>query len=178
MWLLSLILLLCIDAYATAFLMPPSSLMGDSRLLHNQYFVDGDGSTSDMDCETDLSTACNGDTRRSFLFSSFMWSFSASPAWAVKGAAEYDLEYYMRDLFMGNKPEGNLPASTQTPHPPRNLQGGLLPLLLDDEIQSCIPIQELAAITNIPIATISDQIKTFRSKAQPAFRVSHPWEDD
>jgi len=97
----------------------------------------------------------------------------------VKGAAEYDLEYYMRDLFMGNKREGNLPASNAPPpHPPRNLLGQLPPLLLDDELQSCIPIQELAKITNIPITTLSEQVASFRSKVQTAFRATHPWNEE
>ena len=52
----------------------------------------------------------------------------------VKGAAEYDLEYYMRDLVKGNTKEGNLAASAPPPAPPsRTLQGPLLPLLLDNE---------------------------------------------
>lgn len=121
-------------------------------------------------------------SRRTFISSfvaSTVMGLPASPAYAAKGAAEYDLEYYMRDLFMGNKPEGNLPASNAPPpRPPRTLQGGLLPLLLDDGLQSCIPIQELAQISNIPIFTLSEQTKAVRDKVQPAFKTSHPWKDE
>ena len=57
--------------------------------------------------------------RRIFLSSMLTTSSilvgSSSPAYAAKGAAEYDLEYYMRDLFMGNNKEGNLPVSTAPP---------------------------------------------------------------
>lgn len=77
---------------------------------------------------------------------------------------------------MGNKPEGNRPASNAPPpHPPRTLNGPLLPLLLDDELQNCIPIQELSKLSNIPTSTLAEQVITFRSKVQQAFKVSHPW---
>ncbi len=80
---------------------------------------------------------------------------------------------------MGNKPEGNLPASNGPPlPPPRTLQGPLLPLLLDDELQTCITIQELSRITKIPIATLSEEIKSFRSKVQPAFGARYPWKEE
>jgi len=134
----------------------------------------------------ETATSLHGSNRRSFLSSMLapsavlgLATSSPSPAWAAKGAAEYDLEYYMRDLFMGNKPEGNLPASNAPPpHPPRELRGQLLPLLLDDDLQSCITIQELAKITNIPIASLSEQIGIFRSKVQAAFKVTHPWKEE
>ena len=80
---------------------------------------------------------------------------------------------------MGNKPEGNLPASNAPlPSPPRVLQGPLLPLLLDDELQACIPIQELAVITKKSPATIAEQIQTYRSKVQPAFRTRYPLNEE
>jgi len=80
---------------------------------------------------------------------------------------------------MGNKKEGNLPASNAPPpHPPRNLEGQLLPLLLDDELQSCIPIQELADIANIPISTLSKQVGSFRSKVETVFKTTHPWKEE
>ena len=121
--------------------------------------------------------------RRIFLSSMLTTSSilvgSSSPAYAAKGAAEYDLEYYMRDLFMGNNKEGNLPVSTAPPpHTPRTIKEPLLSLLLDDELQSCIAIQELAKISNIPIDTIAEQTKAVRSKVQSAFKVSHPYKID
>lgn len=76
----------------------------------------------------------------------------------------------------GNAPEGNRPASTApVPPPPRALRGPLLALLLDDGLQSCIPVQELAKVTNVPTTTLAEQIDVFRSKVQTAFRVNHPW---
>eukprot|EP01082_Thalassiosira_pseudonana_P014602 g13100.t1 g13100 contig70:2000-3376(-) len=125
-------------------------------------------------------------SRRSFLSSATSIAASAStllgvPSYAnaAKGAAEYDLEYYLRDVFMGNNKEGNLPPSNAPPlPPPRTLQGPLLPLLLDDELQTSIPIQELSKITNTPPSTLSEQIKAVRSKVQPAFSARYPWKDE
>ncbi|KAL3784975.1 hypothetical protein HJC23_011176 [Cyclotella cryptica] len=124
--------------------------------------------------------------RRVFLTASSL-AVSSSVLWgtpsvsnAAKGAAEYDLEYYFRDLVFGNKPEGNLPASTSPPvAPPRTLQGPLLGLLLDDELQSCIPVQELSKIVpGISVLDISNQTKDIRSKVQPAFRSRYPWREE
>lgn len=126
----------------------------------------------------------NNNRRRIFLSSMLTTTSTtilvgSSPAYAAKGAAEYDLEYYMRDLFMGNNKEGNLQVSTgPPPHPPRTIKEPLLSLLLDDELQSCIVIQELAKISNIPIDTIAEQTKAVRSKVQTAFKVSHPYESE
>ena len=92
---------------------------------------------------------------------------------------EYDFEYYMRDLFMGNKPEGNLPISNAPPAPPpRNLKQPLLQLLLDDELKSCIPIKALEQITNIPVDKLSEQVESYRMKVAPAFKASHPWQKE
>ena len=80
---------------------------------------------------------------------------------------------------MGNNREGNLPVSNApVPQPPRELRGRLLPLLLDDDLQSCIPILELANISRIPISTLSGKIRDVRSKVQTAFKVAHPWRDE
>lgn len=76
----------------------------------------------------------------------------------------------------GNKPEGNLPASNAPAlPPPRTLQGPLLPLLLDDELQSCIPVKELSKSTGVSVEVISSQVKELRSKVQPAFSSRYPW---
>jgi len=121
--------------------------------------------------------------RRSFLSvplsSVILAAGLPSNANAAKGAAEYDLEYYMRDLFMGNKKEGNLPVSSAPPAaPPRTLREPLLPLLLDDEVQSSIPIQELSRTTKIPIGSLAEQVTAFRTKVAPAFQASHPWQKE
>ena len=80
---------------------------------------------------------------------------------------------------MGNKPEGNMPASNApSPHPPRKLTGPLLPLLIDDELQTCIPVTELAKITGISIDTIAKQTEVVRTKVLPAFKISHPWQNE
>ncbi|CAJ1937812.1 unnamed protein product [Cylindrotheca closterium] len=70
---------------------------------------------------------------------------NSSPAWAAKGAAELDFEFYMRDLVGGNKREGTILPSEPLPvAPPRTLSGPLIPLLLNKECSaSCIPVQAL-----------------------------------
>ena len=117
--------------------------------------------------------------RRSFLMSlSSSIVFLPKPAVAsekqprVKGAAEYDLEYYLRDAFQGNKREGNLPASNPPPLiPPRTLQGPLLPLLLNkDCTEDCIPVKELTSL--LPESsryTVSQKVVEFRSKVLNKF---------
>jgi len=120
--------------------------------------------------------------RRSFLsipLSSLILAGFPSGANAAKGAAEYDLEFYMRDLLMGNKKEGNLPVSNAPPAPPpRSLTEPLLPLLLDDDLQSSIPIQELGRITKNPIGALAEQAIAYRMKVAPAFKASHPWQKE
>ncbi len=41
-----------------------------------------------------------------------------------------------------------------------------------------MPIQELSKITNIPISSLSQDIQTYRTKVQNAFRVNHPWKEE
>ena len=89
----------------------------------------------------------------------------------VKGAAEYDLEYYLRDAFQGNKREGNLPASNPPPPiPPRTLKGPLLPLLLNkDCTEECIPVKELISLLPESKNTVSPKVVEFRSKVLDKF---------
>lgn len=78
---------------------------------------------------------------------------SATPANSVqttraKGAAELDLEFYIRDLVGGNKKEGSISPSKKSEQPPvpppRILNGPLLPILLNKECTAdCIPVQAL-----------------------------------
>lgn len=74
------------------------------------------------------------------------WTTAASPANAARGAAELDLEFYLRDAFGGNLKQGTVGASAPPPlPPPRSLQEPLLSLLLNDECSlSCIPCKALA----------------------------------
>lgn len=55
-------------------------------------------------------------------------------AGAARGAAELDFEYYVRDLFGGNKREGNVIPSRSPPMlPPRQVTDPLLHLLLNEK---------------------------------------------
>lgn len=154
---------------------------------------DDDDVTLVQRLEFDFTNDVNNTKRRSFLrhtltLTSTGFSMAAAigaasplPANAVKGAAEYDLEYYLRDIFLGNKPEGNVPASSTTsipPRLPRTLRGAFIANLIDDELSSCIPLQELSKLTRIPIPSLSHDVQTLRDKVQSAFRVSHPWNEE
>lgn len=182
--LLLLTMLICTKANDVAAYAPPKRVARPSprilRITSLGSVFDGDTSFVDSAEVTDHSCLLDPSKRRLFLSSVcalFLFgATAASPALAVKGAAEYDFEYYMRDLFMGNNREGNLPVSNAPPpHSPRKLQGLLLSFLLDDELQTCIPILELSQRSKIPIVTLSAQIKSVRSQVQSAFMTSHPW---
>lgn len=79
-------------------------------------------------------------SRRFILTNSFVTMLTATTtnnnkANAAQGAAEYDFEYYMRDLIYGNKKEGNLPVSQAPPlEKPRTLKDPLLSLFIEDFI--------------------------------------------
>lgn len=125
--------------------------------------------------------------RRSFVATTAAFSASlvvpTPPAHAaqqqprVKGAAEYDLEYYMRDLVKGNTKEGNLPASAPPPAPPsRTLQGPLLPLLLDNDFtDQCIPVKILARVSGKSTSNVAALAKDYRDKSSKAFAAKAQW---
>ena len=110
----------------------------------------------------------------------------------VKGAAEYDLEYYFRDLVKGNTREGNLSSSPPPPAlPPRILSppsygissssSASIPfdfprLLLNDRCDGdCIAVSELSRLTSVPTETVSVQIRAFRDKVSTYFSARSPW---
>lgn len=108
------------------------------------------------------------------------WNVASHDALAAKGAAEYDLEYYMRDLIGGNAKEGNVQASKAPPAPPpRTLGGPLLPLLLNDDCSpSCIPTQALLQESNnIDASLIMNKMNEYRDKAARSFATRSPWKD-
>ena len=118
-----------------------------------------------------------------FAFTIGGWATTTNPslAWSVKGAAEYDLEYYFRDLFLGNQPQGNQPASPPPPsftRPPRILKEPLfknidnvVPSLLDSDCLDSIVVQELVSVAQklgkkeMDASLISQLTQTYRSRA-------------
>lgn len=112
------------------------------------------------------------------------------PAIAARGAFELDSEYYLRDLFGGNKKEGNVqPSKPPALPPPRELQGPLLPLLLDNEFTvSCMPVQALVQqvmkkksdnISSKDISTsVADSAKAYRERAKRSFSARAPWHQE
>jgi len=99
----------------------------------------------------------------------------------VKGAAEYDLEFYMRDLVKGNKKEGNLPASsrpTSLTRPPRTIAPFVQSILNDALDDKCIAIRTLSSITGVSSSDISREIQIMREKVSPSFNANNPWKNE
>ena len=110
---------------------------------------------------------------------------------AARGAAELDLEYYMRYLVGGNKKEGNvLPSNMPPMPPPRELKDPLRSLLLNDSCsQDCLTT--LALIEEIRFASagpeedprllerdIQKSMKSYRDKAKNSFYAKAPWKEE
>jgi hypothetical protein len=117
----------------------------------------------------------------------------AQPARAARGAAELDLEFYMRDLVGGNKREGNiLPSNAPPVPPPRTLNGPLIPLLLDRDCSvNCLPVQALIEQVqqrhhqdragDDPLAIANDirrRVETIRERTRRSFASKAPWMSD
>lgn len=108
----------------------------------------------------------------------------ASSTPRVKGAAEYDLEYYLRDLWSGNKREGSITQSKPPPTPPpRKLGGGssfnLVTYLLNDGCTSeCLAVSELSKLANIEPVKLTSQIKDMRDKVSKSFYSKSPWNQE
>jgi len=97
----------------------------------------------------------------------------------VKGAAEYDFEYYMRDLFKGNTKEGNvLPSQPPTPPPSRKMSPFIRNILDENGSERCITVRQLSKLTSVDTNTISSKILSFREKALKAFQVKEPWDEE
>lgn len=100
---------------------------------------------------------------------------AASNTPPVKGAAEYDLEYYLRDIFKGNRPEGNLPASNPPAlPPPRRLEGDLPIILLDDTsfdnpLSPSTTLLELSRVSGLSRSDLISRITNVREKAKRGF---------
>ena len=116
------------------------------------------------------------------------WAAVPDPARAVRGAAELDFEYYMRDLMGGNKQEGNVsPSAPPAVAPPRTLQEPLLSAMLTDDFStSAIPVAVLAQTVQkmTPARSLDDVVQQIqktatgiRDKASRSFYARAPWQN-
>jgi len=147
-----------------------------------------------LDDDQDAPNRLNIDTRRSFLSGSiFAGSLLSLPnfANAAKGAAEYDLEFYLRDLVQGNSnPGGNISVSTAPPKPPaRTLMTPLLPLLLEDftpdsddmsyhSIPAILLADILAKTPNPEISSLSQIVNKFLTPSKRGFASKAQWKTE
>jgi len=103
--------------------------------------------------------------RREILLSSTL--LFPSSAYAARGAAELDLEFYVRDLVGGNSKQGNVEASKPPPAPkPRRLQ---LPPILDD---SCSTMCWASSLLG---KDMSQEVVALREKVIPSFQARAPY---
>ena len=121
----------------------------------------------------------------------------------AKGAAEYDLEFYVRNLIQGNNDrEGNIQASAPPPSlPSRSLVNAnananananvnsstnananadaFIKSIINDELDAnCIAIRTLSQVTSLPAADISQQIIAFRGKVEKTFATRLQWQKE
>jgi hypothetical protein len=112
-----------------------------------------------------------------WIVGSTCWLLGREDAQAARGAAELDLEYYMRDLLGGNAKEGNVLSSPlPTAAPPRTLQNPLLSLLLNDDCTpACVPVEALQMFLD-PNTNLSEKCKDYRSRVSRSFATRSPWQ--
>ena len=102
-----------------------------------------------------------------------------------------DAEYYLRDLFGGNKQEGNvLPSALPAARPPRVLQEPLVSTLLTNDFSAaCIPVAVLAQtvqqrarqnggghLDHAADMMIPSKASAVREKASRSFYTRAPWQ--
>ena len=112
----------------------------------------------------------------------------------AKGAAEYDLEFYMRNLIQGNNDkEGNIQAtapppslpsrslssSQPQPQPQSNSNSNFVQSIINDDLNNdCIAIRTLSQVTHVPANDISQMIISFRTKAAKSFGIRAQWQQE
>jgi hypothetical protein len=107
----------------------------------------------------------------------------------VKGAAEYDFEYYMRTLMSGNKKEGSIQPSQPPPTPPPRHMSSFIRNIVNESFDgtSCITVSQLsqllknsstAASTSVSSLDISNKMISFRNKVANVYKTKQPWEEE
>jgi hypothetical protein len=113
---------------------------------------------------------------------------AAPPAQAARGAAELDVEYYLRDLVGGNLRQGTVAASAPlAAHPPRVLKDPLRTALLTEDFGlASIPVQTLVSQlgrqgarrrpADAVLREIQEKAHTLRDKVSRSFAARAPWQ--
>jgi hypothetical protein len=96
----------------------------------------------------------------------------------ARGAAELDLEYYARDLVLGNPKEGSIQQSRSLElPPPRTLKEPLLSLLLSKDA-TCVPAEAL--LRELKVNDYDDilrKVDDYRAKSERSFYARAPWKE-
>jgi len=110
---------------------------------------------------------------------------SAAATKGAKGAAEYDLEFYVRNLIKGNNDkEGNIQASAPPPLPAsRTLANksdpSFIQSIINDELSNdCIALRTLSKVTNVPVSEIAEMVKDYRIKFSKSFGTRAKWQQE
>ena len=129
---------------------------------------------------------------QSLVMSSQILLQNAQPSYAAKGAAEYDFDFYVRDLFLGNKKEGNILPSQPPPTPkPRHMSTLIRSIVNESCNGDCITVNELSKLlllqkdassssSSVPASAeeIPSKIISFREKVSKTFQSKEPWDEE
>jgi len=140
---------------------------------------------------TSTSLSDNGINRRT-LFSAMSMPLSLlaltnhpEPSNAAQGAAEYDLEFYVRNLIKGNNDkEGNIQASAPPPMPASRIlanksDSSFIQSIINDELSNdCIALRTLSKVTSVPVNDIAEMVKDFRAKFSKSFGTRAKWQQE
>jgi hypothetical protein len=155
---------------------------------------DGNHQTDDY-CERSSTTSLNDNdmSRRTILsvlqLPLFLTVLTNQPepsnAAKAKGAAEYDLEFYVRNLIKGNNDkEGNIQASAPPPLPAsRTLaykaDSSFIESIINDDLSNdCIALRTLSKITGVPVREIAEMVKDYRTKFSKSFGTRAKWQQE
>lgn len=100
----------------------------------------------------------------------------------VKGAAEYDFEYYMRTIITGNKKEGSIQPSQPPPTPPPRHMSSFIRYIVNESFdESCITVSQLSQLLKnslVSSSDISNKMISFRNKVANVYKIKQPWEEE
>lgn len=106
---------------------------------------------------------------------------NTQPSHAAKGAAEYDFDFYVRDLFLGNKKEGNILPSQPPPTPkPRQMSSLIRYIVNESGNGDCITVNQLSKLLSLSVSAdeISSKITSLREKVSKSFQSKEPWDEE
>ena len=171
--------------YHTSVLTPYQRLYGTRVLKLSSKRIDDDYEIASMRMSDNVGRRTLLSAASSLPLSLLVLTNQPEPSNAAQGAAEYDLEFYIRNLIKGNNDkEGNIQASVPPPLPTsrtltNNSDSSFIKSILNDELNGdCIALRTLSKVTNVPVDEISEMVKAFRTKFSKSFGTRAKWQQD